>query len=396
MKRTFYPSSTFSKRLTLLVFVFMFFGGMAANAQPYTAFNPATDFPSGGAGGAAANNNDPGPEAIETGVKFKVSQPGFINGVRFYKGSSNTGTHIGQLWLASGGGPLRTVTFTGETASGWQGQNFGTAYHVDAGTIYIASVYMPTGTYAVTGGYFSGPVTNDGITLLCDCDTDSPDNGVFDYTTTGALTSPPDNTFGGANYWIDISFTPDFSLPVTLSDFRTTTAGNDVLVSWKTDHEYNNRGFEIQRSNNAADWYAVNFVNSAGDGNATRNYNFADKGLAPGTYYYRLMQTDLDSKTTYSAISTATISGKGKVSLFQNFPNPFSGSTKIRFDLPERQHARLTVVDLSGREIKVLTDKLSEAGSHIITLDASNLRPQVYLITLRTANGVLTKKISVK
>jgi len=45
--------------------------------------------------------------------------------------------------------------------------------------------------------------------------------------------------------------------------------------------------------------------------------------------------------------------------LFQNAPNPFSGSTKIRFDLPETQHARLAVVDMSGREVKVLTDKLS-------------------------------------
>lgn len=395
MKRTFYPSFTFSKRLAILFFVVILVSATTAHAQPYTAFGPS-DAPAGGAGGAAANNNDAGPEAIETGVKFKVSQPGTINGVRFYKGTSNTGTHIGQLWAVTGGAALRTVTFTGESASGWQQQNFGTGYHVGAGTILVASVYMPTGTYAVTGGFFSGPLTNDGITLLCNCDTDSPNNGVYEYTTTGALTSPPVSNFGGANYWIDISFSPDFSLPVTLSDFSTTTANNDVLVSWKTDHEYNNRGFEIQRSNNGADWYAVNFINGLGDGNSTRNYNYVDKSLAPGSYYYRLMQSDLDGKTTFSAIATATISGKGKVSLFQNFPNPFSGSTKIRFDLPERQHARLTIVDLSGREIKVLTDKLSEAGSHVINLDASNLRPQVYLVTLKTANGVLTKKITVK
>jgi hypothetical protein len=396
MKQTIYSSFAFSKRSIILFFVAVFLSVITVNAQPYTAFNPGSDFPAGGAFGGSANTNDPGPEAIETGVKFKVSQPGFINGVRFYKGNSNTGTHIGQLWNVAGGAPLKTVTFTGESATGWQQMNFATGYHVGTGTILIASVYMPTGTYAVTGGYFSGPLTNDGITLLCNCDGTSPNNGVFDYTTTGALTTPPTNNFGGANYWIDVSFVPDFSLPVSLSDFRATTANSDVLLSWKTDHEFNNRGFEIQRSNNGADWYAVNFVNGAGDGTTTRNYSYTDKGLAPGTYYYRLNQSDIDGKNTFSAIVTATISGKGKVSLFQNYPNPFSGSTKIRFDLPETQHARLTLADLSGREVKVLTDKLSEAGSHVITLDASNLRPQVYLVTLRTATGVLTKKISVK
>ena len=42
-----------------------------------------------------------------------------ITGVRFYKAAANTGTHIGNLWTASGT-LLATGTFTGETAIGWQ------------------------------------------------------------------------------------------------------------------------------------------------------------------------------------------------------------------------------------------------------------------------------------
>jgi hypothetical protein len=53
------------------------------------------------------------------------------------------------------------------------------------------------------------------------------------------------------------------------------------------------------------------------------------------------------------------------------------------------------VVDLSGREVKVLADKNAEAGTHLITLDASILSRQTYIIRLQTESGILTRKILV-
>ena len=55
------------------------------------------------------------PSAVELGVKFRADQPGFVTGIRFYKGAGNTGTHVGNLWT-SDGTLLATATFTGETA----------------------------------------------------------------------------------------------------------------------------------------------------------------------------------------------------------------------------------------------------------------------------------------
>ncbi|MBE2224961.1 MAG: DUF4082 domain-containing protein, partial [Anaerolineae bacterium] len=47
-----------------------------------------------------ASVNDP--SAIELGVKFQSDVSGYITGIRFYKGTNNTGTHIGNLWDSSG------------------------------------------------------------------------------------------------------------------------------------------------------------------------------------------------------------------------------------------------------------------------------------------------------
>ena len=72
---------------------------------------------------------------MNLGVQFQASSSGFITGVRFYKDSDNTGSHIGSLW-SSTGTLLASGTFSGETASGWQELDFSTpggghgGYHV--------------------------------------------------------------------------------------------------------------------------------------------------------------------------------------------------------------------------------------------------------------------------
>src|SRR5262249_18522627 len=76
--------------------------------------------------------------AVELGVRFTPSISGTITGVRFYKGSLNTGAHVADLW-SSTGALLATATFSGETASGWQQVNFSTPVAVTAGTTYVAS-----------------------------------------------------------------------------------------------------------------------------------------------------------------------------------------------------------------------------------------------------------------
>src|SRR4051812_34250176 len=84
-------------------------GAAAAATCPCSVFAP-TQTPSVVA--------DPDTAAVELGMKFRADQAGYITGVRFYKSSTNTGTHTGSLW-SSTGTRLATVTFGPETASGW-------------------------------------------------------------------------------------------------------------------------------------------------------------------------------------------------------------------------------------------------------------------------------------
>ena len=83
------------------------------------------------------------------GVKFSSEVAGRATGVRFYKASTNTGTHIGSLWSSSGT-LLASATFTGESASGWQQVTFSTPVTIAANTTYVASYLAPKGHYSET------------------------------------------------------------------------------------------------------------------------------------------------------------------------------------------------------------------------------------------------------
>jgi Domain of unknown function (DUF4082)/Bacterial Ig-like domain/Calx-beta domain len=150
--------------------------------------------------------------AVEVGLKFRTTSDGFITGVRFYKGALNTGTHVGNLWTA-GGSLLQTLTFSGESASGWQQALFASPVAVSANITYVVSYHTDAGFYAVDGAYFlSSGVTNGPLQALAD-GVDGP-NGVFKY---GASAFPTDS-FNATNYWVDVVFdtssAPDTTPPV--------------------------------------------------------------------------------------------------------------------------------------------------------------------------------------
>lgn len=92
--------------------------------------------------------------AVELGLRFTPTRDGFVSGVRFFKGSGNTGTHVGSLWTSTGQ-RLAQVTFSDETATGWQQATFTSPVPVTAGQTYLVSYTAPAGHYAAQPFAFS-------------------------------------------------------------------------------------------------------------------------------------------------------------------------------------------------------------------------------------------------
>jgi hypothetical protein len=79
--------------------------------------------------------------------------------------------------------------------------------------------------------------------------------------------------------------------------------------------------------------------------------------------------------------------------LYPCYPNPFNPSTVISFSLPHIEHAKLTVYDVTGRQVKVLVNEVLSSGEHRITFEGSSLSSGVYFARLEAGNRMQTEKM---
>lgn len=146
-------------------------------------------------------STDPDPYTL--GVKFRSDVPGSVVGVKFYKGdATNGGIHTGHLWLNADGSLLGSVTFTNETASGWQQQAFGSPIPILANTTYVIGYVCPQGHFSIDQFYFTASGHNNPPLRALQSGVDGG-NGVFN---AGATPTFPTTTFNDSNYWVDVLF----------------------------------------------------------------------------------------------------------------------------------------------------------------------------------------------
>jgi hypothetical protein len=219
---------------------------------------------------------------LTLGVKFRSAAAGFIRGIRFYKGTNNTGVHIGALW-SSEGTQLASVTFSGETASGWQQQLFSSPVLITSNATYVASYFAPRGGYAFESFFFQGKgVTNFPLRALSDGEDGG--NGVFNEASTNAF---PTSSFNAANYSVDVIFTDQNTAPnagtlnVTLPE---DTSTNLTLIG--TDPEGT---VTFSLVSNPANGTLSNFNTNTG----TITYRPATNYFGPDTFNYRVSDGSL-------------------------------------------------------------------------------------------------------
>lgn len=81
------------------------------------------------------------------------------------------------------------------------------------------------------------------------------------------------------------------------------------------------------------------------------------------------------------------------IRLFQNEPNPFRGSTKVRYSLPAGGKIGLTLCDSSGRLIRTLKEGDQEAGTYSLELDMQGMEAGIYLLNLECGGIAEVRRI---
>lgn len=184
-------------------------------------------------------------------------------------------------------------------------------------------------------------------------------------------------------------------LPIELLSFNCIYSNNQTLLEWTTASETNNDFFTIERSTDGINFIAVSNVNGAGNSNHIINYEYMDKEIATATIdkivYYRLKQTDFDSKTSYS--NTKAVHIKQQSIQAQLFPNPATPSALyLSINTIPESDLTLTLFDAAGRKINQMLINKDNISS---TIDISPLIDNAkgyYFIQISSDNAPTSMK----
>ena len=173
------------------------------------------------------------------------------------------------------------------------------------------------------------------------------------------------------------------ALPLTLTMFKASVNGNNVVINWTSQQEINTQMFLIERSTNGSSWKQVGAVPARGgaSGVAT-NYQFEDIG-APALSYYRIKIVDNDGKTTYtSTLMTRLTNSDINVSIF---PNPAVNSVNISIGSNlSQQGFTVNVLNHTGQ---LIAHRQIGAGTSVLSFDLTNYKTGMYTFDILFTGG---------
>jgi len=82
-----------------------------------------------------------------------------------------------------------------------------------------------------------------------------------------------------------------------------------------------------------------------------------------------------------------------RISLGQNFPNPFNPSTTLEYELPASGDIQIALFNTLGQEVSAIYQGFQSAGSHEFTINGSDLSSGIYFVVLRFENEQHRQKI---
>ena len=115
-------------------------------------------------------------------------------------------------------------------------------------------------------------------------------------------------------------------------------------------------------------------------------------GTDPVDHYYLtgITFTDADFPVGVSEVSN------GITTVSQNYPNPTNGTTTIDVNLAKSAKLGMVVTNLMGQKVYEVAANTVAAGTHTLSIDASNLSSGVYFYTVTADNSSITKKMIVE
>lgn len=172
------------------------------------------------------------------------------------------------------------------------------------------------------------------------------------------------------------------TLPVVMSPLIVRALNNHFIrIEWKTFLEIANRGFHLYRFSDqspATEIYFHPSLHESGNSTVTTDYNYDDYAITSGTYYYYLIQEDVDGAHHYSETRSATL-----------HKNSYDVGTDISiYPNPCTDYITITIQDSTSNEMFLY----SPLGEKITTLHLTGLTALIPMHQYASGTYILCMK----
>jgi hypothetical protein len=165
-------------------------------------------------------------------------------------------------------------------------------------------------------------------------------------------------------------------LPLTWLSFTATAQNNSQsLLQWATAQEQNTKDFYIEHCADGINWVTIGSLPAAGNSNTTRYYSYLHTNPVNGRNYYRIKQTGIDSRYSYSPVRMLS---------FPRVVQPFTiQGNPVTNDVLTLQVNIATNLALYTADGKLLWQEQISAGTK--TIDVSRYAKGTYLLKTITS-----------
>ncbi|RZL12528.1 MAG: T9SS type A sorting domain-containing protein [Pedobacter sp.] len=229
---------------------------------------------------------------------------------------------------------------------------------------------------------------------------------VFRYTVNGGLTSD----LGGINYnyqiiskyWGRFGLTyfwcPNAVLSSNIKNFTAVKSNKNVNLTWIVGNNLISNTYEIQVSKNGREFFGAGSAQTSSSSSGTTAkyaYQYNPNQAVAGQLYFRVKQTDVNGKISYSTVKALNMDHQA-ASSFTAYPNPVVNKVSLQFDANLDGDFNLDVTNQVGQT--VISRPLRLKNTSLIDLNLSKVNaPGMYYVRVKDAvtGQVFTNKIMI-
>ena len=227
-------------------------------------------------------------------------------------------------------------------------------------------------------------------------------NGILQNNTTYYWRVNATNSSGTGNYSAVWHFRTVISAPIAPPDLISPSNGS-IITTFTPVLDWNDvsgtTGYKVQLSVDSL------FIAPILDSIVVPSQITVPVGRLIGStkYYWRVRGMNVGGFGPWSVVWNFTTSPIGitlistiipkECKLYNNYPNPFNPSTRIRFDLPKTSEVSITVYDLLGRQVSTLLNMHLNAGTYETVWNSANVASGLYFYRIETGDFIETHKM---